>query len=80
MKEIKNILLIILIVYGLGMTVFANLKANEAEKQKQVAAQQEIMAIEASAEARKAEAEAIMAKNEAEMQRELALKALENCN
>ena len=40
MKAIKNILLIILIVYGLGMTVFANLKANEAEKQKQVAAQQ----------------------------------------
>lgn len=90
---VRNIFLGVLLVYGVAMTVFANLKANEAEKLQRLAKQQEQAALEQSARAAKAEAEAILvqrdakrqrdltvvAQMEAEKQREQARKALADC-
>ena len=72
-----------MVVYALGMTAFANLKANEAEKQKLAAIRQEQAAEEMAAAARMAEAEAVLAQKEAERQvaisAETMKKALEDC-
>ena len=70
---IKNVSIAVLLMLTLFFGVFAYMKSNEAVMQKQVAEQ-------AMAIAKEAEAKALLTMREAEMQRELALKALENCN
>ena len=76
---IKKILIGVLVVYGLGMTVFANLKANEAERQKQVSEQTLEEAIRASAEANRHEAQAIIKVNEIEKKLKELESKLANC-
>jgi hypothetical protein len=86
MKHLKNISIAILVVYGVEMTFFANLKASESEKNATLAEEQRQEATKAAAEARKALAEselqrmaAVEARGEAVKQRELAVEALKNC-
>jgi CHAT domain-containing protein len=55
---IKNAMIGMLSIVSIFFVVYANLKANEAEKQRQIAQEQEKAAIEAAAEARRQAAEA----------------------
>jgi cell division septum initiation protein DivIVA len=72
---VKNIIIGVLLVGVLFLVVFANLKASEAERQKQVAEQYateaQLVAEKAAAEARRLESIAIMQKEKAEELNEL---------
>ena len=83
---VKNVIIGVLAIGLIFMTVFASLKATEAERQRVLAEEaqaaavmQEEMAIRQAAIARAAEAEALREKELAEQQRILAQEALEKC-
>jgi hypothetical protein len=78
-KTLKNIVIIFLLIYSISISVYANLKANEARLQKIIAGENAVAATEAAAEARKQETLAILQHERAEQAREQAVKALAAC-
>ena len=75
MKRIKNLFIALLIVYGLFLTVFANVKVNEVAKLQQIVVEVEEAAEQSAFDARGAEASARLAEREALEQRALAEEA-----
>ncbi|MFT4786330.1 MAG: biopolymer transport protein ExbB/TolQ, partial [Cellvibrionaceae bacterium] len=71
-KTLKNIVIIFLLIYSISISVYANLKANEARLQKMVADENAVAATEAAAEARKQESLAVNSAEEARKQASLA--------
>ena len=75
MKRIKNLFMALLIVYGLFLTVFANVKVNEVAKLQQIVVEVEEAAEQSAFDALGAEASARLAEREALEQRALAEEA-----
>jgi hypothetical protein len=79
MEWVKKLLSAVLLLYGLGITIFAILKNNEVNLAKSEAVEQEQIAVEAAASARAAEANAIMQIEKAKERKSQLISELENC-